>query len=367
MAIKQEPEFGFVRFLQLALGIVVAWVGSALLVAWLIPSWQDRSNFGDMFGAVNSLFSGLALAGVIYALLLQRGELALQRSELELSRESFRSQLAEMESSRQIQTQPLVIASGVSFSVERPRVFYTPPEDRYSAGANYTARISLSNPSGTPALGVCLHAHLCGAGDEPGLQTTNRFVAVLPSDGTSSIDRPNPSFSFVPESPKFLEAWLDRKKPWDFPQIGIQAYFRNLSGGHFRSRVHFRLAAQDAPSLRRLEHWKLHLDTFGQHLQAHLSALPGPGSRRSWREWFDDLQASYGSAVAKDPDEIELRAEIIHETFDISTVSAQEYKAALAEAKVSGPIAPDSECPCMKDKPSPQKLNSHKLRIVPAD
>lgn len=53
-------------------------------------SWADRGTFGDMFGAVNSLFSGLAFAGVIYAILLQRKELELQREELVLTREELR-------------------------------------------------------------------------------------------------------------------------------------------------------------------------------------------------------------------------------------------------------------------------------------
>ena len=35
-----------------------------------------------MFGAVNALFSGLAFAGVVYAIFLQRMDLALQRKEL---------------------------------------------------------------------------------------------------------------------------------------------------------------------------------------------------------------------------------------------------------------------------------------------
>jgi len=43
----------------------------------------DPGAFGDMFGFANALFSGLALAGVIVAILLQSRELSLQRSELE--------------------------------------------------------------------------------------------------------------------------------------------------------------------------------------------------------------------------------------------------------------------------------------------
>jgi hypothetical protein len=42
-----------------------------------------------MFGAVNSLFSALAFAGVIYTILLQREELALQRLELEQTRQEL--------------------------------------------------------------------------------------------------------------------------------------------------------------------------------------------------------------------------------------------------------------------------------------
>ena len=37
---------------------------------------QDRGLFGDMFGAMNALFGGLAFAGIIYTILLQRVELS---------------------------------------------------------------------------------------------------------------------------------------------------------------------------------------------------------------------------------------------------------------------------------------------------
>jgi Putative phage abortive infection protein len=52
----------------------------------------DRGTFGDMFGSVNALFSGLAFAGVIYAILLQREELGLQREELVKTRAEFQQQ-----------------------------------------------------------------------------------------------------------------------------------------------------------------------------------------------------------------------------------------------------------------------------------
>ena len=58
---------------------------------------QDRGTFGDKFGAVNALFSGLAFAGLIFTIVLQRKELSLQREELKLTRTEMADQTAEFE------------------------------------------------------------------------------------------------------------------------------------------------------------------------------------------------------------------------------------------------------------------------------
>ena len=52
--------------------IFVLWAVSGISLWFLLPDWGARGTFGDTFGAVNSLFSGFAFAGVIYTILLQR-------------------------------------------------------------------------------------------------------------------------------------------------------------------------------------------------------------------------------------------------------------------------------------------------------
>ncbi len=69
-----------------AVAVLLLWIIAGTLIIDAFPSWPERGQFGDMFGAVNSLFSGLAFAGVIFTIYLQRQELALQRRELELTR-----------------------------------------------------------------------------------------------------------------------------------------------------------------------------------------------------------------------------------------------------------------------------------------
>jgi|GEM_PF-2132614 len=61
------------------------------------PDLGKRGLFGDSFGAINALFSGLALGGVIIAIMMQRTELKLQREEMKASNESQQLQTKEFE------------------------------------------------------------------------------------------------------------------------------------------------------------------------------------------------------------------------------------------------------------------------------
>ncbi|MDM8566190.1 hypothetical protein QUF74_11130 [Candidatus Halobeggiatoa sp. HSG11] len=93
--------------------VVILWSGSG----YLLYGIEKRGTFGDMFGAINALFSGLAFAGVIYAILLQRKELALQREELTLTRKELaRSAQAQelSEKSLKKQANSFIISSQIS-------------------------------------------------------------------------------------------------------------------------------------------------------------------------------------------------------------------------------------------------------------
>lgn len=78
------------KLLIISLIIVVSQVIIATIIYFNFDSWTDRGTFGDMFGAINTLFSGLAFAGVVYAIFLQSNELELQREELHLTRTEIR-------------------------------------------------------------------------------------------------------------------------------------------------------------------------------------------------------------------------------------------------------------------------------------
>jgi hypothetical protein len=70
---------GVILFLVLYLILVFSWLGKM----------ETRGQFGDLFGGLNALFTGLAFAGVICTILFQSNELKLQREELKLQRDEL--------------------------------------------------------------------------------------------------------------------------------------------------------------------------------------------------------------------------------------------------------------------------------------
>ena len=77
-----------------------------LSMVFFISDDNTRGTFGDQFGAVNALVSGLAFTGLFYTIILQRRDLELQRhdlnlklqrDELALTRQEMEEQTAEFE------------------------------------------------------------------------------------------------------------------------------------------------------------------------------------------------------------------------------------------------------------------------------
>ena len=84
--------------------IIVIWVGYLVLTGFVLK-WDFGGEFGDTFGALNALFSGLAMGGVIVAIFMQRQELILQREELRLTREELTRSAEAQEGQTQALTQ----------------------------------------------------------------------------------------------------------------------------------------------------------------------------------------------------------------------------------------------------------------------
>lgn len=95
-----------IKNLLIAATFVLAfWSASFAWIYVSVGDWEVRGQLGDMFGAVNSLFSGLAFAGLIVTLILQRKDLNLQRESIQQTNEQLGIQAREFEIQNQMAKQ----------------------------------------------------------------------------------------------------------------------------------------------------------------------------------------------------------------------------------------------------------------------
>lgn len=81
-----------ISFQSLMLAVILGWMLGALPALFLAKP-DNAGQFGDMFGAVNALFSGLAFAGVVYAIFLQQQSIEAQRQDTKKATGASRRQL----------------------------------------------------------------------------------------------------------------------------------------------------------------------------------------------------------------------------------------------------------------------------------
>ncbi len=88
---KQQPDRDNKNLALISIGVVIIVVGLWLWTLYILKdkTHEDRGTYGDMFGGINALFSGLAFGGIIITILLQRKDLALQQEELRETRKEL--------------------------------------------------------------------------------------------------------------------------------------------------------------------------------------------------------------------------------------------------------------------------------------
>ena len=80
----------FKNFILIGIILTVVSLIYPFLVNYFFDDWTKSGTFGDTFGALNALFSGLAIAGLITTILIQKNELKYQKEELTLQRNEMK-------------------------------------------------------------------------------------------------------------------------------------------------------------------------------------------------------------------------------------------------------------------------------------
>jgi hypothetical protein len=98
--------------LWLVFGVISAWFGAWLLGLLFLSDMASRGQFGDQFGAVNALFSGLAFVVIFCALYAQNEAMKQQKKQFE---EELREQKLQFE--RQVELAALTSYSDLTLAL----------------------------------------------------------------------------------------------------------------------------------------------------------------------------------------------------------------------------------------------------------
>ena len=100
----------FFGFFFLGVLVIAIWLGSSFFLVELYGIPKTASEAGEMFGGVNALFSGLALAGVIFTVWLQSADLKTNEKNLNKSMEANQRSMEIMALSALIQESDCALA-----------------------------------------------------------------------------------------------------------------------------------------------------------------------------------------------------------------------------------------------------------------
>ena len=145
--------------------------------------------------------------------------------------EYMKQQLNQMQTDHRMSEQPIIDFEDLKFELERPRLFYTPPEDEYSFLSRYFLWLKIRNVSAYPALFVDISAELIVRDNDKKLglgATSSRLNLVAANSVSEPID-----IMFSGDSDNRILSALRGYSTADLPQIHIKACYKSLSGASY--------------------------------------------------------------------------------------------------------------------------------------
>ena len=183
-------------------------------------------SFDEISFVINSILCVLSfvLAAIsvitVIVSLKQNGKLIKMSSE----------QLDEMRKEHELSIQPVLAFLNPTFVVEKPKLFFSPPEDEYLITSRYRFEIDVENISSVVAINiVCTGTALTH--DEKcvcSMNSTSKRINIL-GDSIKNL-----GFMFLEQKRGIVFNSLREENVQLYPQGKLEVVFRNTSGGAFR-------------------------------------------------------------------------------------------------------------------------------------
>lgn len=285
--------------------LVIAFVGS-----FLYSNKKPDFNFLDTISSISSFF--VAILTVIYVYTTSK------------QMDFMKQQLDQMQNEQRMREQPILDVVSKEFVIERPRFFYTPPEDRYSYLSRYFFFTRINNISNYPAVFVDVSAKLIFESKDGYKQlnaTSTRINVIAANSSSDKFD-----IMFPCDHRSILMSALRSSSSSGLPKLEITIFFKSLSGANYKL-VHMYwldVASDDDSNSEILKNWHTKIVAAPIEEKETLEALKKTLSGKAKQEVFDMSKEQFDKKLLGD-ESLPISLIEIPEKFLLKTISDAEF------------------------------------------
>lgn len=240
--------------------------------------------------------------------------------------ENNSQQLKEMQEEYRLSIQPLLEFQNVEFQLERPRFFYSPPEDEYAFLSRYQFKVDLKNISQVPA--ICIDAtavlYVFRNDDRKALKTITRRISAIPGNN----EKATVEVMFAGDSIHLLYEALRERLTKYLPQIKVMATYKNACGGCFLCEKTFILTlSEEDETMARAWHTAMSSEKIRtKEVIRELQSAHGVDDAK-WDFLFEDEEKAFDERLGNlEVKELNLNCREIAERYNFKALSKEEYE-----------------------------------------
>lgn len=292
------------------------------------------------FNAINYLSAGSAF---VIALLTAMYVLTTTR-QLEV----MRGQLDELKKNRELEGQPLPWIREISFLIDKPRVFYAPPEpiaERCKAMMRFHVPVKVRNIGNSPAVCIDAVSYLRIPREDKAILMRSDSIHIGVLEEKQDSDDEEPDFmSFIVSMEKQLGLLnsLQERNPAKLPTLMVQVYYRNVLGGCFYVSFESLLMPQEG-QYSMLKNWYSRLISFSGDYMKEVDFIQKSdidGSERM--SAIEELQGCFADTI--EGDDLEVKLLSVPDSFQVEPVEKVYYKEMVGALHHPVPIPPGEGC-----------------------
>lgn len=256
-------------------------------------------------------------------------------------------QLEEMKADRQLQSQPLPFISDVRLEIEKPTLYYSPPEGEHEALARYTVKVKVKNVGVSPAVCVDLSARIrLGSNGESRYWESNSInIPTLEEKQEYPFnDLDKDWFLYADDNEGNLLKDLRQRDFRKYPVLCFRVLYRNVLGACFVMFCEHRVYPKGSDNDSMIDGWLSGITTFNIKYKDDIEKLEElvKSNSEKWDELFSKVKVDFDESIGGE--DIVLQPWPIPGTFGVRHVDEEEYARLMEYVQYGVRLTDTSRC-----------------------